>query len=416
MENSSPPPLLLSCRRFTFPSTAAGAARPRGGGTDPHSCPSPHWPAPSPRCATAAAAAPSPHPFTCGGGVRRERPRQFQGVAERRAALGDLEERRPPVGEQRPYGDLRRGRAWRQPRRGRSWRPPARAQAAPSARKRLDVGSPAARLPQHAQDGRRVWHPSCGSWGAAAYGPRRSLGRCSRSAATARGKLKQIHEIKDFLLTARRKDVRYVKIKRSKDVVKFKVRCSKYLYTLCVFDAEKANKLKQSLPPGEAAADEDADPLAEAREGVVAAEEETDTMVQDQQGIAPAQDEGTNARAEATSVHVVATLLLDINSTPPAESDGVVLPGGMVVADEEIDAMAQDEEANGQLRLQKLAGVGQPQRLRNWLTNAQRYAAYTSLHAKSKRGKLPKTATKEVAAFFHIHIRVIQKIWKIARE
>ncbi|KAL5573948.1 hypothetical protein UlMin_023545 [Ulmus minor] len=31
---------------------------------------------------------------------------------------------------------------------------------------------------------------------------------------------------------------------------KFKVRCSKYLYTLCVFDNEKADKLKQSLPPG----------------------------------------------------------------------------------------------------------------------------------------------------------------------
>ncbi|TYG55132.1 hypothetical protein ES288_D09G247400v1, partial [Gossypium darwinii] len=61
---------------------------------------------------------------------------------------------------------------------------------------------------------------------------------------------KQIHEIKDFLLTARRKDARSVKIKKSKDVVKFKVRCSKYLYTLCVSDAEKADKLKQSLPPG----------------------------------------------------------------------------------------------------------------------------------------------------------------------
>ncbi|KAK9195115.1 hypothetical protein WN943_003234 [Citrus x changshan-huyou] len=60
---------------------------------------------------------------------------------------------------------------------------------------------------------------------------------------------KQIHEIKDFLLTARRKDARSVKIKRSRDVVKFKVRCSKYLYTLCVFDSEKADKLKQSLPP-----------------------------------------------------------------------------------------------------------------------------------------------------------------------
>ncbi|KAE8652232.1 hypothetical protein Csa_022119, partial [Cucumis sativus] len=33
---------------------------------------------------------------------------------------------------------------------------------------------------------------------------------------------KQIHEIKDFLLTARRKDARSVKIKRRKDVVKFK--------------------------------------------------------------------------------------------------------------------------------------------------------------------------------------------------
>ncbi|KAJ8450521.1 hypothetical protein Cgig2_020158 [Carnegiea gigantea] len=60
---------------------------------------------------------------------------------------------------------------------------------------------------------------------------------------------KQIHEIKDFLLTARRKDARSVKIKRSKNVVKFKVRCSKYLYTLCVLDSEKADKLKQSLPP-----------------------------------------------------------------------------------------------------------------------------------------------------------------------
>ncbi|KAL8170840.1 hypothetical protein V2J09_022644 [Rumex salicifolius] len=73
------------------------------------------------------------------------------------------------------------------------------------------------------------------------------------AAATRNGKAempKQIHEIKDFLLTARRKDARSVKIKRSKDVVKFKVRCSKYLYTLCVFDQEKADKLKQSLPPG----------------------------------------------------------------------------------------------------------------------------------------------------------------------
>ncbi|TQD93280.1 hypothetical protein C1H46_021102 [Malus baccata] len=77
------------------------------------------------------------------------------------------------------------------------------------------------------------------------------LSETTRSLQQATSKMpKQIHEIKDFLLTARRKDARNVKIKRTKDAVKFKVRCSKYLYTLCVFDSDKANKLKQSLPPG----------------------------------------------------------------------------------------------------------------------------------------------------------------------
>ena len=61
---------------------------------------------------------------------------------------------------------------------------------------------------------------------------------------------KQIMEIKDFLLTARRKDAKSVKIKKNPDNVKFKVRCSKYLYTLVIHDREKAEKLKQSLPPG----------------------------------------------------------------------------------------------------------------------------------------------------------------------
>jgi large subunit ribosomal protein L38e len=62
---------------------------------------------------------------------------------------------------------------------------------------------------------------------------------------------RQITEIKEFLLAARRKDARSVKIKKTRaGVTKFKVRCSKYLYTLCVQDAEKADKLKQSLPPG----------------------------------------------------------------------------------------------------------------------------------------------------------------------
>nr|XP_048312076.1 60S ribosomal protein L38-like [Myodes glareolus] len=63
----------------------------------------------------------------------------------------------------------------------------------------------------------------------------------------------KIEEIKDFLLTARRKDAKSVKIKKNKDNVKFKVRCSRYLYTLVITDREKAEKLKQSLPPGLAA-------------------------------------------------------------------------------------------------------------------------------------------------------------------
>ena len=45
--------------------------------------------------------------------------------------------------------------------------------------------------------------------------------------------------------------VKSVKIKKNKDNVKFKVRFSRYLYTLVITDKEKAEKLKQSLPPGE---------------------------------------------------------------------------------------------------------------------------------------------------------------------
>ena len=41
-----------------------------------------------------------------------------------------------------------------------------------------------------------------------------------------------------------------VKIKRNKENVKFKVRCSRYLYTFTLKDKEKADKIKQSLPPG----------------------------------------------------------------------------------------------------------------------------------------------------------------------
>lgn len=36
----------------------------------------------------------------------------------------------------------------------------------------------------------------------------------------------------------------------AKTRTKFKIRCSRYLYTLALEDPEKADKLQQSLPPG----------------------------------------------------------------------------------------------------------------------------------------------------------------------
>uniref|UniRef100_A0A2K6T7V2 Large ribosomal subunit protein eL38 n=1 Tax=Saimiri boliviensis boliviensis TaxID=39432 RepID=A0A2K6T7V2_SAIBB len=50
----------------------------------------------------------------------------------------------------------------------------------------------------------------------------------------------KIEDIKN-LLTARPKDAK-------SDNVKFKVRCSRYLYIPVITDKEKAEKLKQSLP------------------------------------------------------------------------------------------------------------------------------------------------------------------------
>ena len=47
---------------------------------------------------------------------------------------------------------------------------------------------------------------------------------------------REIKEIKDFLLKARRKDAKSVKIKKNSDNVKFKVRCSRFLYTLKITD------------------------------------------------------------------------------------------------------------------------------------------------------------------------------------
>ncbi|KAI0045919.1 OPT oligopeptide transporter [Auriscalpium vulgare] len=44
--------------------------------------------------------------------------------------------------------------------------------------------------------------------------------------------------------------IKKVSVAGAKDRTKFKLRCSRYLYTLSLDDAEKAEKLKQSLPPG----------------------------------------------------------------------------------------------------------------------------------------------------------------------
>ncbi|KAF8879871.1 ribosomal protein L38e [Mucidula mucida] len=68
---------------------------------------------------------------------------------------------------------------------------------------------------------------------------------------------KQISDIKEFIKITQRKDALQARIKKTaakgaggKTQTKFKVRCSRYLYTLSIDDPEKAEKLKQSLPPG----------------------------------------------------------------------------------------------------------------------------------------------------------------------
>ena len=88
---------------------------------------------------------------------------------------------------------------------------------------------------------------------------------------------KQITDIKQFLAITQRKDatsrnffnfnssflkynfLKYnffynfisgIKVKKMTTGYKFKVRCSRYLYTLAVSDKEKAEKLRQTLPTG----------------------------------------------------------------------------------------------------------------------------------------------------------------------
>ncbi|KAL9547609.1 60S ribosomal protein L38 [Mucor bainieri] len=60
---------------------------------------------------------------------------------------------------------------------------------------------------------------------------------------------KQVLDIKNFLEITRRKDASSARVKKNGEQYKFKVRCSRYLYTLVVNDRQKALKLKHSLPP-----------------------------------------------------------------------------------------------------------------------------------------------------------------------
>ncbi|KAM0690540.1 hypothetical protein Q7P36_009307 [Cladosporium allicinum] len=62
---------------------------------------------------------------------------------------------------------------------------------------------------------------------------------------------REISDIKSFIEICRRKDASSARVKKNADKqIKFKVRCSRELYTLVLKDSDKADKLKQSLPPG----------------------------------------------------------------------------------------------------------------------------------------------------------------------
>ncbi|WPH03677.1 ribosomal protein L38e [Acrodontium crateriforme] len=63
---------------------------------------------------------------------------------------------------------------------------------------------------------------------------------------------REVSDIKTFIEICRRKDASSARIKKSsvQNQTKFKVRCHRFLYTLVLKDSDKAEKLRQSLPPG----------------------------------------------------------------------------------------------------------------------------------------------------------------------
>ncbi|EGN97155.1 hypothetical protein SERLA73DRAFT_139253 [Serpula lacrymans var. lacrymans S7.3] len=78
---------------------------------------------------------------------------------------------------------------------------------------------------------------------------------------------KEVRDIKEFIEITRRKGASQTRIKKiapkvagGKVQTKFKVRTKRYLYTLSLDDPEKAEKLKQSMPPGLTVIDVDQTP------------------------------------------------------------------------------------------------------------------------------------------------------------
>lgn len=60
-----------------------------------------------------------------------------------------------------------------------------------------------------------------------------------------------VENIREFLELASRKDVKAVIVKTNSDAsTKFKLRGHRLVYTLTVESAERAKKIRQSLPPG----------------------------------------------------------------------------------------------------------------------------------------------------------------------
>ncbi|KCV71535.1 hypothetical protein H696_02470 [Fonticula alba] len=59
---------------------------------------------------------------------------------------------------------------------------------------------------------------------------------------------KQITHVKEFLTFTQRQDAAHVFVKKTGKVTKFKLRCSKHLYTIVIRDAAMADRLKSTIP------------------------------------------------------------------------------------------------------------------------------------------------------------------------